>query len=68
MATLEQIRKEAEGDSIRLEGNLNISVDQIINQQIEQENLATMNVAEIVLARIAMKSGIPVSMFLLVLF
>jgi len=64
MATLEQIRKEAEGDSIRLEGNLNISVDQIINQQIEQENLATMNVAEIVLARIAMKSGIPVSMFL----
>lgn len=64
MATLEQIRKEAEGDSIRLEGNLNISVDQIINQQIEQENLATYNVAEIVLARIASRSNIPVSMFL----
>lgn len=64
MATLEQIRKEAEGDSIRLEGQINIDVNQIINHQIQSENLGIYNIAEIVLARIAAKSNVPVSMFL----
>jgi hypothetical protein len=64
LATLEQIRKESEGDSLRLEGGLNINVDMIVKAQYEREIKQTVPIMQIVLARVASAQGIDVAKFL----
>lgn len=64
LMTLEQIRKEAEGDSIRIEGDINLNTETLIGNHINAEILSTINIKEIVLARIASRSHVPVRMFL----
>lgn len=64
LSTLEQIRKEAEGDTLRIEGEMNINTEVLIQQQVDREIMSSINLKEVVIARIAAKSGIPIKMFL----
>lgn len=64
LATLQQIKGEAEVDVLRIEGDININVDNVIRNQVEQDILKTINIKEIVLARIAARANVPVKMFL----
>jgi hypothetical protein len=64
LQTLEQIRKEAEGDSLRIEGDININTETLLGNHVNKEILSTINIKEIVLARIASRSHVPVRMFL----
>lgn len=63
MSVIEQIRKEAEGDTLRVEG-LNVSIDVLIQGQVNEEMRKTLPLMEIVLGRIAANSGVPVEKFL----
>lgn len=53
LRTLEQIRKEAEGDVINIRGSLDINVEATIQNHIQKEVLKTINLKEIILGRIA---------------
>lgn len=64
LATLQQIKGEAEVDTLRIEGDFNVNIDAVIRNQAEQEILKTINIKEIVLARIAARANVPVKMFL----
>lgn len=48
---LESIRKEAEGDILRIEGNQKISVETVIQSQIENEILKYMPLHEVLISR-----------------
>ena len=63
LQTLEQIRKEAEGDSFRLDGNINISLDSTIQNQISMDLQRSMLIREIIISRVAAKMKLnPVKM------
>ena len=53
LRTLEQIRKEAEGDVISFNGALDINVEVTIQEHIQAEILKTINLKEIILGRVA---------------
>ncbi len=53
LRTLEQIRKEAEGDILNIRGSVEINVEIEIQQQIQREMMKTINLKEIILGRIA---------------
>jgi hypothetical protein len=57
LATLDQIKKEAEGDVLRIDGNINIGLDVTIQNHIQKDLAKTIPLKEIVLARVAAKSG-----------
>jgi hypothetical protein len=57
LQTLEQIRKEVEGDSIRIDGNLNFNLEQTIEQHIHLELFNNFSLKEIIMGRVAAKSG-----------
>lgn len=58
LKTLEQIRKEAEGDSLRLHGKLEIDQELTIQQHIRTEVFKTLNIKQIILGRISSKMGL----------
>lgn len=58
LATLDQIKKEAEGDVLRIDGNINIGLDITIQNHIQKDLNKTIPLKEIVLARIAAKTNI----------
>lgn len=64
LQTLEQIRKEAEGDTLRIEGGIEINTELLITNHIDKEIMSNLNIKEIVLARISSRSHVPVRMFL----
>lgn len=53
LRTLEQIRKEAEGDVININGALDVNIEVTIQNHIQQEILKTINLKEIILGRVA---------------
>lgn len=57
LRTLEQIRKEAEGDQISINGVMDVNINVEINAHIQKEILKTINLKEIILGRIAARMG-----------
>lgn len=53
LRTLEQIRKEAEGDIVNINGALDVNIEVTIQEHIQAQILKTINLKEIVLGRIA---------------
>lgn len=53
LRTLEQIRKEAEGDILTINGVLDINIEASIQNHIQQEIFKTINIKEIILGRVA---------------
>lgn len=53
LRTLEQLRKEAEGDILNVQGAMDINLSVEINAHIQQEILKTINLKEIILGRVA---------------
>lgn len=53
LRTLEQIRKEAEGDVLTLNGALDVNIEVTIQEHIQAEILKTINLKEIILGRVA---------------
>ncbi len=57
LRTLEQIRKEAEGDTITINGAIDVNVEIEIQQHIQQEIYKTINLKEVILGRVAARMG-----------
>lgn len=53
LRTLEQIRKEAEGDIININGAVDINIEVKIQNHIQRQILKTINLREIILGRVA---------------
>lgn len=53
LRTLEQIRKEAEGDIVTVNGALDVNIEVNIQAQIQKEIFKTINLKEIIIARVA---------------
>jgi hypothetical protein len=53
LRTLEQIRKEAEGDIITVNGALDVNIEVNIRAQIQREIYKTINLKEIIIGRVA---------------
>jgi len=53
LRTLEQIRKEAEGDILNINGVVDVNVEVTIQNHIQKEILKTINLKEIILGRVA---------------
>lgn len=60
LATIEQIRKEIEGDSLRIDGKISMDIEVTIQEQMRKELFRFMPLKEIILARIAARSNMPV--------
>jgi hypothetical protein len=58
LSTLDQIKKEAEGDVLRIDGNLNIGLDVTISDHINKDLNKTIPIKEIVMARVAAKTNV----------
>ena len=57
LRTLEQVRKEAEGDQININGSLDVNINVEIQAHIQKEIIKTINLKEIILGRIAARMG-----------
>lgn len=57
LRTLEQIRKESEGDQININGALDINISVEIQNHVQKEILKTINLREIIIGRIAARMG-----------
>lgn len=53
LRTLEQIRKEAEGDILTVNGVVDVNIEAQIQEHIQQEIYKTINLKEIILGRVA---------------
>lgn len=53
LRTLEQIRKEAEGDVLNINGVVDVNIEVTIQNHIQKEILKTINLKEIILGRVA---------------
>jgi len=53
LQTIEQIRREVEGDKITIDGDITNRVEEVINAHINMEILAKMNILQMILARVA---------------
>lgn len=53
LRTLEQLRKESEGDVLNVNGAIDMNVNVEINAHIQKEMLKTMNLKEVIIARVA---------------
>ena len=58
LATIKEIRTEAEGNRFTIEGKVDVNYEQNINVHLQQEVFQTMNLKEIILGRVAAKMGI----------
>jgi hypothetical protein len=58
LRTLEQIRKEAEGDRLTIDGKVDIKYEVDIQQHLMNEVFKTLNLKEIVLSRVAARMGL----------
>lgn len=57
LRTLEQLRKESEGDQININGALEVNVNVEIQAHIQKEILKTINLKEIIIGRICARMG-----------
>lgn len=58
LSILEQIRKEVEGDSIRIDGTLDVNIEQTVNMHLQKEVFKEISITQIVIARVASKAGV----------
>lgn len=56
-STLEAIRKEVEGDRLTIDGSLDISIENTLNIHLQQEVFKSVNIQQVIVARIAAKIG-----------
>ena len=57
LRTLEQIRKEAEGDILTVNGVVDVNIEAQIQEHIQQEIYKTIKLKEIILGRVAARMG-----------
>lgn len=57
LRTLEQIRKEAEGDILNINGAVDVNLNVELQAHIQKEIIKTINIKEIILGRIAARMG-----------
>lgn len=63
LQTLEQIRKEVEGDTLRIDGNMNVNLEMTIQNQVENDLMKYANIKEIIISRVSSRLGLdPVKM------
>lgn len=60
LSTLDSIKKEVEGDRIVFDGHITAKLEQEVTHVVQNEVLKSINVYEIVLARVAAKLGVDV--------
>lgn len=58
LQTIEAIKREVEGDRIVFDGQMNINLEATIDGHVKNEILSHISILEIVLARVAAKTGI----------
>ena len=58
LQTLEQIRKEAEGDHLTIDGKVDVKYEANLQEHLRNEIFKTLNIKEIILARVAARMGI----------
>ena len=58
LATLEQIRKEAEGDRLTIDGKIDVNYEANIQVHLREEVFRTLNIKEIILGRVAARMNI----------
>lgn len=56
--TLSQIKSEAEGDVIRIDGTVDININQTVEHHIQKNLRKTISIKEVILARVAAKTNI----------
>lgn len=55
ITNLEQIRKEVEGDTLKLEGNIGLNIEMNINNHLQYEVFKQININQIIVGRVASK-------------
>lgn len=58
LSTMESIRKEVEGDKVTLQGNIGIQVQHEVNLHVRAELMKGVALKEVILSRLAARSGI----------
>lgn len=57
LITLEQIKKEVEGDLLVVQGNIDVNIETTINIHIQQEIIKSLAIKDIILSRVAARLG-----------
>ena len=57
LRTIEQIRKEVEGDTIRIDGQLNIDIQATLNFHVFQEMLCDLSIIDMIVSKICAKNN-----------
>jgi len=65
LQTLEQIRKEVEGDTLRIDGSFTANVELTIQEHIQKELFTNFPLKEIILARVAARAKMDMGQLLL---
>lgn len=60
LSTLEQIRKEVEGDTLIVDGNIKYQMELSVTQHMQRELLKNVHLKEIVLARLAVAMNVSI--------
>ena len=55
---LESIKREVEGDIIRIEGDLQVNIEHTLNVHVQKEIYSKLPINEMILTRIAMRTGV----------
>lgn len=58
LKTLEQIRKESEGDIVNINAAMDVNIDVEINQHIQKDIFQTINLREVILGRVAARMNL----------
>lgn len=58
LSTLEQIRKEAEGDRLTIDGKIDVTYENNIQEHLRQEVFRTLNLKEIILSRVSARMNV----------
>ena len=58
LQTIEQIRKEVEGDKLVIDGNIQMNVEHTVNSHIQNEVMKTVAINDIIIGRLAAKIGV----------
>lgn len=65
LMTLEQLRKEIEGDTLRIDGTINANIELTVQQHINKELFSNFPLKEIILARVAARAKVETATLLL---
>lgn len=55
---LESIKREVEGDLIRIEGDMQVNIEHTLNVHVQKEIFAKLPINEMIMTRVALKSGV----------